>query len=717
MDKLFRGALALSVAGAFWSSGVHAQTDSATASASEVTLSPVKVTTPVEAGVTQNLGVEVQAGVLGDTAQKDTPFSSTVVTDQQILEQAPQKLGDLFVQDASVSDNSGAYTAWGTYLTVRGMALDWQNSYRIDGKPFLGYTVTLPYETMERVELLKGASGFMYGFGAPGGMINYVTKKPTATPIRDISLGYNSSSIVRANVDLGDRVGDAGALGYRFDATHEEGGTTNDGSLKRSSFLLALDARLSDRLSWDFQTIYQDRLTEDTEPTIKTRSLGNTLPDPIRNDKKLVGPGNYVDNQFAFGTTGLKYRIDDDWQAQTNFSQSYSRTRRNESILNLQNVAGDYIDDRADYGERYRFSYWDGMLTGSPQLAGMTHHIVAGLLWQKQSNDSSANAVYIPGFGTGNLHVQNTNRYDSVGSFDSLDLYRLTEVTQKSVFASDRIELNERWSVLGGLRWIDYEKLNWDSGGARTSEYSKSGIVTPTAALMYAMAPDTMAYVSYVESLEQGATVPDDPVYTNAREMLDPLVSKQWEVGIKKDGSRWSGTAALFRVSKPTEYDRSCGVDCLTEVQSGESVFQGVELGATALVSDAWSVGGNLMLLDAEYASGDADIVDNRVAGSPRVVATAQLAYNVPQVSGLQLYLGAKYTGKTPLRADNSIDLDAYTLASLGVTYDAHVGSQAVTFRAGIKNLFNTEYWMYQYSDYIKAGDPRTLNLSATLHF
>jgi iron complex outermembrane receptor protein len=128
-------------------------------------------------------------------------------------------------------------------------------------------------------------------------------------------------------------------------------------------------------------------------------------------------------------------------------------------------------------------------------------------------------------------------------------------------------------------------------------------------------------------------------------------------------------------------------------------------------------VGGNLMLLDTEYASAETAIVDNRVAGSPRAVATAQLAYRVPDIDGLKVYLGAKYTGKTPLRADDTLDVDAYTLASLGAIYDTLIGNQAVTFRANINNLFNKEYWMYQYTDYIKAGDPRTLNLSATLRF
>lgn len=694
------------------------QVPAGTAAGEATLLSAVTVTAAAESGVSQNLGAAVRVGALGDIAQKDAPFSSAVVSSQQIREQAPQKLGDLFIQDASVSDSSGAYTAWSTFVTVRGMDLDWQNSYRIDGKPFLGYTVTLPYEHMEQVELLKGATGFMYGFGAPGGMLNYVTKKPTDTPTRSATLGHASGSIVRVNADLGGRLGGTGGLGYRLDATREQGGTTNDGSLERSSLLLALDARLTERLTWDFQAIYQDRLTEDTEPTITTRLLGSDpLPRAVRNGKKLVGPGNYVDNQFGFAATSLKYRLGDDWQARTSFSQSYSKTRRNESILNLQNSAGDYRDDRADYGERYHYSYWDAMLEGRQRIAGMTHHLVAGLSWQQQRNDDSGNAVYIPGYGTGNLGSQNTNRYDSIGSFDSLDLYRLTEVKQKSAFVSDRIELDERWSVLGGLRWIRYEKLNWDSSGASNDPYREDGIVTPTVALMYKVASDAMVYASYVESLQQGAMVPSLPAYTNAGRMLDPLTSKQWELGIKRDGTTWSGTAALFRVVKTTEYDRDCGMGCLTRVQSGESVFQGLELGVGAHLGNAWSLGGNLMLLDAEYASGEAAIKGNDVAGAPRVVATAKLAYRVPEIDGLQLYLGSKYTGKTPLRADNTLDVDAYALASLGASYDTRLGGRSMTFRANINNLFDKKYWMYQYSNYIKAGDPRTLSLSVSLNF
>jgi iron complex outermembrane recepter protein len=167
----------------------------------------------------------------------------------------------------------------------------------------------------------------------------------------------------------------------------------------------------------------------------------------------------------------------------------------------------------------------------------------------------------------------------------------------------------------------------------------------------------------------------------------------------------------------PPQYDRSCGANCLTKVQDGESVFQGLELGATARLNDGWGLGGNLMLLDTEYASATPDIEGKRVAGAPRFVTTAQLAYRVPQIDGLELRLGAKYTGKTPLRPDNTIELDGYALASLGASFDTRVAGQAMTFRAQVNNLFDKKYWVYQYANYIKAGDPRTLDLSASIDF
>ena len=140
-------------------------------------------------------------------------------------------------------------------------------------------------------------------------------------------------------------------------------------------------------------------------------------------------------------------------------------------------------------------------------------------------------------------------------------------------------------------------------------------------------------------------------------------------------------------------------------MQDGRSTFQGVGLTATARWAASAS-GRQPDELDSEYGRGNAN-VGNRVVGAPNLVATAQLAYRVAQVPGLQLTAGAKHTGNTLLRATGDLRTPAYTLLNLGATYDTVVGGYDTTWRLSVNNAADKKYWMYQYANYVKAGDPR----------
>lgn len=661
----------------------------------------------------ENLRAPVNTGALGSRSQLETPFSTTVVGNAELQERQISKLGDVFALDASVTDNGASSGAWASYLTVRGLPLDWQNSFRIDGNPFPTYVTVLPYEQFEQIDLLKGATGFMYGCGSPGGMINYVTKKPTDEPLRSLDIGVLSNSLIHEHLDLGGRGGPDDRFGYRLNATHEEGGTYNDGSLYRDSASLALDARLTDKLSWDFQTLYQDRKTIGQDPTINTFSLAGTrLPSPLRqDDDSLVGEGSYIKNHFRYYNTGLKYQINSDWSLSTNYSYSTTETRRNEVVLALQDSAGNYDDQRSDYGEAYGYNQWRAMLQGKFATGALSHQLVVGASWQKQKNDYSSNYFY-GSVGSGNLYERNRNAYYSEGN---MSLYRAAEITQKAVFASDTVDLTHGWSLLAGLRLTDYRQKGFGADGARTSEYDKNGVLTPTLALMYNITPRTMAYASYIESLEAGSVVGN--TYTNAGTLLDPLKSKQYEFGLKTEQDDWAATAALFRIEKKAEnpvVDPDSGRARLE--QNGLSRYQGLELAAATRLAKNWNLGGSLMFLDSEYRQGTR-YNGNRVAGAPRFVAAAQLAYSVPQLPGLKLRADLRFTGKTELRQANDIQVDSYTLLNIGATYETRIAGYETTFRAGINNLANKRYWLYQTPEYIKPGDPRTYSLSASVKF
>lgn len=687
-----------------------AQENAASAPA-EATLPAIAVKATTDSDQGQHLHEEVNNGALGNRSQLDTPYSTTIVTGEDLADRQAKKLGDVFAQDASVSDNSNPYNAWASYITVRGLQLDWQSGFRIDGQQINAYGITMPYEQLESVQLLKGLSGFMYGFGAPGGVVNYVTKKPPVGDkrIMSVDVGYASTHVWSEHLDVGGRVGPDNMFGYRFNATHEEGKTYNDGNIRRDSFSLAADARLTRDLTATFGALYQERHASGITTAISTAQLtgvGNALPVPLSGGSStLVTPDQHLNTNLQIYTAGLRYNLNQDWTVTASYSFSKSTRYRNESTFFLTDLAGDYDDTRFEGKEGHQLNQWQVMAEGLVKTGRFAHQLVFGASYQKQTSDYTANSFYDQ-IGTGNLYQPNVNRYDSTGFYT----YRNADIVQKALFASDTIALTSRWSVLGGVRFTNYEQHGYGLDGSTTSTYSKNGVATPSVALMYKLTPGTTFYASYVESLEAGNVV--GTTYANSGAVLNPLRSKQYEVGVKTQNERWSATAALFRIERGAQYANSDNVF----VEDGESVFQGVEAGTDVRIGRDWTVGGDVMWIATKYKKGS-DFDGNRVAGAPGFVAAAHVNYAVPVVPGLTLGAGAKFTGNTSLRPAGDIKVPGYMLYSLGATYTTRVAGHTVGVRAAIDNLTNHRYWEYQYADYIQPGEPRTVSVNARMEF
>lgn len=674
----------------------------------EAALPAVSVTASASPTSPQQLETQVSNGALGTRSQIDTPFSTTVVDQEALAAKQVGKLGDIFIGDASVSDNSDAGNAWASYITVRGLQLDWQNGFKIDGMPFNGYGISLPYEQLERVELLKGLSGFMYGFASPGGVVNYVTKKADATPVRSVDFGYRNNGVFSEHADLSQRFGPNQMFGARINATHEEGKAYNESYVHRDAVSVALDAQLTRSLSLDFNALYQERSTSGQEATLYTgQYIGSSLPQTVSGgNSNLNSAGQHLNTNLQLYTGGVHYQFSPDWKASVTYSYSTARRDRNESSLYLNNYAGDY-DDYRYYGiEAHQYSQVQALLEGKVTTGPIKHQLVLGASWQKQANYYEDG--YFSGLiGSGNIRSQNIASY-----YPNVDVgtYRTSDITQKSLFASDTIGITDRLSILAGVRYTNYEQRSLDTTGRVSSTYAKNGVTTPSFAIMYKLDPYTTAYASYVEALEAGTSV--SSFYANAGALLNPLRSKQYEIGLKTAHHRWSATAAVFRIERGAAYANSDNV----YVQDGKSIYEGLEVAGAARFGSQWDVGGSLMWLDSWYARGSA-YNSNRVAGAPTFVVAGHAGYQVPLLQGLELGVDGKFTGNTQLRAANNLQVAGFLLVNLGATYRTRIGNNDVTFRAALDNLLNRRYWEFQYADYVKPGDPRTISLNAKIDF
>jgi hypothetical protein len=140
-------------------------------SAADASLKPVTVSERTAAP---------QADVTGfaDIPLARSPFAATVVNSQTIEEIGALRLSDLFTLDASLSDAYNAVGYW-DFVTIRGFVIDQTYNYRRDGLPISAET-SIALENKERVEFLKGTSGIQAGTSAPGGLVNFVVKRPTS---------------------------------------------------------------------------------------------------------------------------------------------------------------------------------------------------------------------------------------------------------------------------------------------------------------------------------------------------------------------------------------------------------------------------------------------------------------------------------------------------------------------------------------------------------
>jgi iron complex outermembrane receptor protein len=154
-------------------------------------------------------------GGFGDTAIVDTPASITAIGRTQMQDLSIRSTTEAVRYDASVSD---AYNAVGyaEQFSIRGFALDNNYSYRKDGFAIPGDT-QIPLENKERIEVLKGLAGLTAGVATPGGIVNYVTKRPTNTPLRSATVEVSERGTLYGSVDLGGRFDDR-RFGYRINA-------------------------------------------------------------------------------------------------------------------------------------------------------------------------------------------------------------------------------------------------------------------------------------------------------------------------------------------------------------------------------------------------------------------------------------------------------------------------------------------------------------------
>ncbi|HEY2927316.1 TonB-dependent siderophore receptor [Piscinibacter sp.] len=669
-------------------------------------------TTLEKVTITGSSDPSVGVGGWANVPLSKSPFQASVINSEQLRDLGIQRLADVTRVDPSVSDAYNAEGYW-DFLTVRGFVLDNRYNFRRDGLPINAET-SIPLDNKERIELLKGTSGIQAGTSAPGGLANFVVKRPGDEPVRNVQFAWRQPGSVLGAVDLSQRFGDARAFGLRVNAAAERlDPYTRSTKGERQLLAVAADWRLTSDtlLEAEFETSHR------RQPSVPGFSLlGASVPAPVDPRINLNNQPWTLPVVFDGNTASLRFsqRLAEGWRWTAHAATQ--RLKTDDRIAfpfgcgaegNFDRYCSDGTFDFYDYrseNERRRTDAFNVELQGEWHTGGVRHATSTGVLRSAVHDrfgllafnfagvgnvDGSAVTSPMPALGPG---IPNRDEH-------STELY-----------LRDAMRFGPRVTGWLGVRHTRLHRSTSDT------DYRQS-FTTPWLAASFELSADTLAYASWGRGIES-AVAPALPLYTNRGQPLPALQSRQYELGLK--GSTISGgwSLAWFDISRPAFADfGTCDADatCTRQVD-GVASHRGVEANVGARWG-AWSLQGGLQALRARRERSQTAAINGlRPTNVPALTLKLQGRYEVAAVRGLSMQAGLVAESDRIVLEDNSARIPGHARVDVGARYTQGTRAGSLTFRAGIDNLFDRRAWKespFEFSHvYLFPLAPRTVRLS-----
>jgi iron complex outermembrane receptor protein len=653
-------------------------------------------------------------GGFGEASLFDTPASITAIGRTQMQDLSIRSTTEAMRFDASVAD---AYNAVGyaEQFSIRGFALDNNYSYRKDGFAIPGDT-QIPLENKERIEVLKGLAGLTAGIATPGGIVNYVTKRPTNAPLRSATVEVSERGTLYGAMDLGGRFEDR-RFGYRINAAAADlhpyvRGANGDRQFVSAAFdwQITPDALL--QLDMDYQ-----RKAQITAPGFQLIQNA-TLPTGVSakmllNDQPWTRPVTTKDSNLGLR---FEYKLAPDWLATVSGNKHwfkrddftafpYGCSNEGAGYYPGYCANGDYdVYDYQSTGERK--SPWgvQAQVQGKFVTGTIRHALTVGASYSER-HDSFGDYVY-DYVGYSNIWNPLVTPHVPADRVTGPVSERRSD-EERAVFAQDIVSLTNQLALHAGLRHVQIK---------RSDGHSDNSFLLPSVALVFSPARDWNVYGAISHGLQHGGIAPMQT--TNENAVLAPQRSRQVEIGAKAaldNGINLS--AALFQIRQGLEYTDANN----TFVRNGKETHRGIELTAQGKATPAldWSV--SLMALNTrQEGTGQAGIDGKRVTDVPAFKSTAWVQYAVAAIPGLKLDGTWQYSGKKAFDVENTVFVPDYHVFGVGASYGLKWGTTDVTLRARAENLFDKFYWRDvtpALGGYLLPGAPRTFRASAQFDF
>ncbi|WP_256856506.1 TonB-dependent siderophore receptor [Variovorax sp. KK3] len=560
-----------------------------------------------------------------DTPLAETPQAVTVITRDQIVDQGATNLQDALNYAAGVRSDAYGLDARTDSVRVRGAYPD----VYLDGlRQAYGYytstTRTEPY-TLERLEVLRGPSGMLFGSGTAAGIVNMVSKRPLQETQREVGVQLGSWNRRQLQADLTGPLTADGAWSYRLIAVERQADTQVD-FVPDDRRLIApsLTWRPNAATSLTLQGLYQRDKSGSTSQFFPWE--GTILPNPngrLPTSRFIGEPGDYYDSERKTFGWLFEHRFDDSLTFRQNFRHARNENDNSYHYGDFFGITGGWSLDpifKRRLGRvldssltRNRIDTLDNHLESHFDTGVLKHTVLVGADYSRQRENVWGGASY-----------SDIDAYAPLYGFrQEPERTALPRTTQRAtgLYVQDQMKLGN-WNFIAGLR---HDRV---VSGAEGSDNARDSATSKRFGVLYAFPSGWSPYISYAESF-----TPQSPQRGN---VFKPLQGEQWEVGVKYEpASRaMAFSAAAYDLREKNQISQPLpGI----YQQLGQTKTRGLELEAKGSVTPNLDI-------TAHYNYTD---LDAQLEGLPRHQAAvwAKYRFSIAGTPGFSAGAGVRYMG------------------------------------------------------------------------
>lgn len=566
---------------------------------------------------------------------------------------------------------------------------------------------------VERIEVLKGPASLFHfgGTGQIGGVINVISKMPTAQRFAEVGVTYGGYNLVSPYFDVNQPLNQAGTVLFRMTGQYQSTGASTHGFRQGGFSLnptLVLTNNDTTTVTLQANLSHQTQLDYPGLPAVGTLDTSGFAVNR-RLFAAVAGLPSTRSTNYGF-TAKLDHAFGEVWSNMTTLRMSKSHFNEPTQLI---------IGNRPFFPPS-TFGVFNGLLKENTSEIGFNSSMIARFNAGPTENrvvlGVDHNTVWDRGFLDGSLDglvdfaapVFPTYVTPTPGPFTTFTSIR-NRYTQSGASAQVQSKAWGRLHLLAGARVanVNLRSNELTTGGAFTTDQTK---VLPRVGLGFDLVPGFMVYAAYNEGLK---AVP----YFNGPTAPKAQGSEQAEAGVKFD-TAWglSGTIAAYQLTLSNVPVANLAVPG-TQVQTGQQQSRGIEADLI------WQPMRGLSFL-ASYAHTLATVT--RDTTLPRGTALSQVPRNSGRLwanyrfgegrlEGLSIgggLYGASEQAVTvggPWRTPGYVTLDAAASYPIG----------GVTVAVVAKNLANQRYWVpYSFLDgRVAPGAGRTVFATVSARF